>query len=89
MPTNPAVEALRKEKPGLDPRKFRDPGVTAKGEHVNPAAGRRDVQVAVAEREASAVGTAAQGLGEGADGPHGGKVLGEVQHQRRRGSAPR
>lgn len=29
---NPAVEALRKEKPGLDPRKFRDPDVTAKGE---------------------------------------------------------
>jgi len=29
---NPAVEALRQEKPGLDPRKFRDPGTTAKGE---------------------------------------------------------
>jgi len=29
---NPAVEALRKEKPGLDPRKFRDPETTAKGE---------------------------------------------------------
>jgi hypothetical protein len=29
---NPAVEALRKEKPGLDPRKFRDPDTTAKGE---------------------------------------------------------
>jgi radical SAM family protein len=29
---NPAVEALRKEKPGLDPRKFRHPDVTAKGE---------------------------------------------------------
>jgi hypothetical protein len=29
---NPAVEALRQEKPGLDPRKFRDPRVTAKGE---------------------------------------------------------
>ncbi len=32
VPTNPAVEALRKEKPGLDPRKFRDPEITAKGE---------------------------------------------------------
>jgi uncharacterized Fe-S cluster-containing radical SAM superfamily protein len=29
---NPAVEALRQEKPGLDPRKFRDPDTTAKGE---------------------------------------------------------
>jgi uncharacterized Fe-S cluster-containing radical SAM superfamily protein len=29
---NPAVEALRKEKPGLDARKFRDPDTTAKGE---------------------------------------------------------
>ena len=29
---NPAVEALRKEKPGLDPRKFRHPDITAKGE---------------------------------------------------------
>ncbi|MCW5773890.1 MAG: radical SAM protein [Rhodospirillaceae bacterium] len=29
---NPAVEALRQEKPGLDPQKFRDPAVTAKGE---------------------------------------------------------
>ncbi|HEY7609169.1 MAG TPA: radical SAM protein [Alphaproteobacteria bacterium] len=29
---NPAVEALRKEKPGLDARKFRHPDVTAKGE---------------------------------------------------------
>jgi hypothetical protein len=29
---NPAVEALRKEKPGLDPRKFRNPDITAKGE---------------------------------------------------------
>jgi hypothetical protein len=28
---NPAVEALRKEKPGLDPRKFRHPDITAKG----------------------------------------------------------
>lgn len=32
VPMNPAVEALRKEKPGLDPRKFRDPDITAKGE---------------------------------------------------------
>ncbi|MGH7006549.1 MAG: radical SAM protein, partial [Alphaproteobacteria bacterium] len=32
MTMNPAVEALRKEKPGLDPRKFRDPDITAKGE---------------------------------------------------------
>lgn len=29
---NPAVEALRKEKPELDPRKFRNPDITAKGE---------------------------------------------------------
>ncbi len=29
---NPAVEALRREKPGLDPRKFRHPDITAKGE---------------------------------------------------------
>lgn len=29
---NPAVEALRREKPGLDPKKFRHPDVTAKGE---------------------------------------------------------
>lgn len=29
---NPAVEALRQEKPRLDPRKFRDPSITAKGE---------------------------------------------------------
>lgn len=32
VPTNPAVEALRRQKPGLDARKFRDPDVTAKGE---------------------------------------------------------
>jgi uncharacterized Fe-S cluster-containing radical SAM superfamily protein len=29
---NPAVEALRREKPTLDPAKFRDPDITAKGE---------------------------------------------------------
>jgi hypothetical protein len=29
---NPAVEALRKDKPGLDPRKFRHADITAKGE---------------------------------------------------------
>ncbi len=29
---NPAVEALRKEKPGLDPKKFRHPDITARGE---------------------------------------------------------
>ena len=29
---NPAVEALRREKPVIDPAKFRDPEVTAKGE---------------------------------------------------------
>jgi uncharacterized Fe-S cluster-containing radical SAM superfamily protein len=30
--TNPAVEALRKERPALDPKKFRHPDITAKGE---------------------------------------------------------
>ena len=45
-----------------------------KSEHVNAAAGRGDVQVAVAERQARPVGTAAQRLGKGADRPRGGKV---------------
>ena len=45
-----------------------------KSEHVNPAAGRGDVQVTVAEKQAGTIGATAQELGEGADGPCGGEV---------------